>query len=71
MIATGLLIAAAVMAQPVFVTAAFSILAASTAILTLLHVKYYTLPSYREMKETQAGPLGGNSKGGVVSGAWK
>lgn len=68
-IATGLLITAAVRAQPVFVIVALSIFAASAAILTLLHVANYTLPSYREMKETQAESLGGNSKGGVVSGA--
>lgn len=53
---TGLLITAAVMAQPVFVIAVFSILASFAAIATLLHVKDYTLPSYREMKEAQVEP---------------
>ena len=52
--AIGLLITVSVISQSVTFTIVFSILAALVAVGTSLHAKNSTLPSYREMKETQA-----------------
>lgn len=66
---TGLLITAAVLIPTIKWTIVFGIIAALAATGTLLHVKNSTLPSYREMKETQAESLGRNSKDEAVLGA--
>lgn len=65
-IATGLLITAAVMVQPVVVTIVFSILAALAVTLTLLHVKDSTLPSYRKMQDNKIDHVGTQFKKGTA-----